>query len=130
MHDLAFGGFDAGIDQLDCGRLSWAVQEFNLVTQIVGVVVSLAVNDEHVAIGWPMLEHGNERAVEIGSAAHTRNHDRKPRHVAILEPGGLAAIASESANIKPPSAVSSARRESRDYPICREDAGHATAKSH
>jgi hypothetical protein len=56
------------------------LQEPHFLAQIVGVVVRLAMDDEHLAVGRPLLKRGDERAVEIGGSTQAGYQDRKPRH--------------------------------------------------
>ena len=70
----------AGVGELYQAWLAADAQEADFVLQAIRIIVRLCVNDQHFAASGAILQHGDERFVELRGAAQTGYDNREPRH--------------------------------------------------
>lgn len=80
VQHLALSRDQAGIGKRGDRSCLALLDKANLARQVIRIVVRIAVDDDDLAIGRPVLKHGDERAVEFGGSTQAGNHNREPRH--------------------------------------------------
>ena len=56
------------------------LDEPHFIAEVVGVVIRLVVDDENLAVGRTVLQHGKQGIVQLLRIAQDGNDDRQPRH--------------------------------------------------